>query len=75
MREVKEIMDVKKEVKELAAEFQELKKLEMELKMKVGKYDERATALLTEIGIDPKGNNNVVEILAAGFAKASPLIL
>jgi hypothetical protein len=62
-------MTMQERVKELSAEFQEVKKLEAEFKMKIGKYDDKAKVLLKELGFHEKAEMNVIEVLSAAFSK------
>lgn len=68
-------MTMQERVKELSNEFREVKKMEAEFKMKVGKYDDKAKALLLELGFTEKSDMNVIEVLSAAFNKDAPHIL
>lgn len=68
-------MDLKSVVSELVKEFEEIKKLEKEVMIKVGQFDQKTKALMKELGFAENEQFNVAQVLKAAFDKQSPLIL
>lgn len=68
-------MTMQERVKELSSEFREVKKMEAEFRMKVGKYDDKAKSLLAELGFPEKAEINVIEVLNAAYNKDTSSII
>lgn len=58
---------MKEKVEALHTRFTELKKMEAEFKMALGKFDDDSKAVLKEIGLAPEANLNIIEILHAAL--------